>query len=262
MALGIVSTAIAASAFAGTPTINGVLDAAAGYEAIAGLAAPGDRTGFGGAIDASQIWFTTDTTNLYFFVQGKVDTSNDNGILFLLNTGAETGAAAGTSLGGSPGGHCLGNAGNPNWKMEFEVDHAWVGNPGGGSNFYIDAKNYVGGPTAGYSGNPGLTGGALADGFLAGAQHAMDNAGNSGGPGNSTGWEIAIPRSALGNITGQSVQAFAIVVSSSAFFSDDSAPATIGPGNPGFNPDFPVIGGTQASTIVFAPVSLSAFGVE
>jgi hypothetical protein len=146
--------------------------------------------------------------------------------------------------------------------MEFEVDHAWVGNPGGGSNFYIDAKNYVGAVSAGYSGNPGLTGTALADGFVTGAQNAMDNAGNSGGLGNSTGWEIAIPRSALGGVSNQAVQAFAIVVSSSAFFSDDSAPATIGTGNPGFNADFPAIAGTQASTVVFAPVSLSAFGVE
>lgn len=258
-------------ATAGTPTIDGTLDAAAGYVALGTVNAPGDNEGFGGNIDASAIYFTEDATNLYFFVQGRVDTSNDNGIMLLINTSAETGVAAGaTGVGvAGSGGHAFNGQPDPpgpninaDFIFDFEVDHGFIGNPGGGStSFFIDRVSLPGGRTTGFEGTADQSGTPLS-GTL--ATHAFNNAGNSGGLGSSTGWEISIPRSNLGNVgIGATVEAFATVVSSTAFFSSDSAPTIAPSGNPGFNVDYTGLAGTfHGSTTTTLPVELDVFSLD
>jgi hypothetical protein len=259
---------VTASGPAGTPVINGILDPAAGYILLTDPTwNPATRTGFGPAIDACQIWYTDDAANLYFFIAGHVNPATDDGILFLLDTTAEAGKLPGVLLGGPPGGHCLGTAANPSWAMDFEVDHAWVGNPGfSGVNYWIDAKNYVGPVTAGFSGNCGMVGVPMPDAFVPGVIHAFDNVGLFGVP-TTSGWEIQIPRAALGGASTTSFgAAFAIVVSSTAWFSDDSAQHLVGawgPGNPGGNPDFNVLSPMPQNTLPFQlPVTLSRFVIE
>lgn len=258
--LTIVSLVLAAAAYAGTPTMDGVLDASAGYTLLTGAATPDLRAGFGTAIDASEVWWTQDATNLYLFVQSRVNTGSDDGIMVLINTSNQTGAAAGTSLGNiGSSGHAFASANT--FKMEFEVDRGYVANPGNNAtNFWINTANWVGGTSGGYFGNPGSAGSPLTSG---GETHAFSNAGNSGGLGSSTGWEMAIPRSSLGGlVNGDKLQVFAIVVSSTAWFSDDSAPASISSGNAGNSPDFSTIAGDQFSPLVSVPVVLSKFSAD
>ncbi len=242
------------------PTIDGVLDAS-GYTNLAS-ALPGDKTGFGGAIDCSGIWWQGDATNIYLFVQCKANTTNSDGILLLINSSKLTGAAAGTSLGNiASGGAVFGNTGNNDWKMEFEVDMALFGNTGSSAtNYWVDFANYVGSPTGAYFGNPGQSGTPLTN---LGFTMAFNNAGNTGGAGSSTGWELEIPRASLGNLAyTDTLQGFAIVTASSAWFSDDSAPANIAGGNPGPNPDFGSISGTQYVSTTTVPVALDWSIVE
>ena len=254
--------AATSAAIAGSPSIDGLLDAAAGYTNVTGTNAPAARTGFGASMDASEIWFTSDATTLYFFIQCKADTASNNGILFLLDTSAQTGDAAGSPLGGITGsGHALADTTNPNWKMEFEVDHAWVGNPGNTSTaFFVDEANYVGTNSGSFFGALSQSGTGVNGG---GVTQAFNNGGAAGGLGASNGWEFAIDRASLGNITNAgSFTVFATVVSNTASFSDDSAPGTISTGNPGFNADFGTIAGTQSSGSLAVPVTLAAFSID
>jgi hypothetical protein len=257
--------AVSGVAFAGTPTIDGTLDAAAGYVALGTVNAPGDDEGFGGSADASAIYFTEDATNIYLFVQGRVPTGNSDGLMLVIGTSGQTGLAAGSAGVGvsGAGGHAFGAA-NDQYKFDFEVDHAWVGNTGSsGSNFWIDEVNLVGTRATSFVGNPGQSGGTATGGNV-GATHSFNNAGASGGLGSSTGWEVSIPRSSLGGIgVGATVQAMAIIVSSTAFFSSDAAPTIVPGGNPGNNPDFVAITGTfNGSTTTTVPVELDLFMID
>ena len=237
------------------PVIDGMLDWGAGYVPVAGNAAPGDKASFGTAYDASQIWFACDDTYLCFFIQGRVNTAENGGILFLLDTSGETGRAAGVSLGIGSGPAVFSTAGRTDWKADFEVDHAWFGNPGySTSAFYIDRADYPGTASAAYFGSCDQAGTEAA---ISAQRHAFRNLGQSGGAGDSTGWEIAIPRSQLGNLlrTGQ-FAAFAIVASQDAWFSNDSAPANIpGTGHLGANPDFGAVPGAQNTGYNTVPIA-------
>lgn len=253
------ATALCCTAgFAGTPTLDGTLDAAAGYVSL-GSVTPGTNTGFGANIDASGIWATRDATNLYLFIQSRADTSNNNGILVLLDVSTQSGAPSGTNLGSGGGGHALDN----DLVADFEVDHAWAGNPGGGAtDFYIDHKTWVGGVATGYSGAAAQNGsGFTPNSPLLGADHRFNNAAASGGLGSSTGWEIAIPRSALGMTDdADTFRVFAIVTSDTGFYSNDSFPA-LATGNPGFAPNF-TLAPYDATNQHVGPTALSAVPVE
>ncbi|MCX7719278.1 MAG: hypothetical protein N2111_12880 [Candidatus Sumerlaeaceae bacterium] len=256
-----------ATACAGTPVIDGVLDSGAGYALMPDCdATPSARTGFGLNNDCSQIWFTNDATHLYFFVRGRLQGDNNNGLLLMVNASNISGRPAGNACGGlgPGGGYVFGNTTLPgppwspttDWRMDFEVDRGWSGNTGAGPTvFDIDRGRYYAPIGWSYFGNPGTAGSPLTVGD---ETHAFLNDG-----GTSSGWELKIPRSMLNNITGaDTIQAFAVVVSGSAFFSDDSAPANITGGNPGHWPNFTLISGNQHGGNVFAPVSVSAFRLD
>lgn len=273
---------LATPLFAGTPVIDGVLDAGAGYVLMADVVGgPSAYSSFGTDMDASAIYGTVDGTNLYFFIQGRVNTTNNDGILFLLNTDGQTGLAPGptANLGDIGAGGPFSDTGFNAWRTDFEVDYGWFANAGFNPTVFVDQGAYVSGKSSGFWGQPGLSGTALTDpqdlNGLNGANGpestmAFDNSANSSGLGSSTGWEIALPLADLGNPS--NVEVFAIVVSAGAFFSDDSVPrnytAVPDPPHIGFNPDF-LSGGdfsvtTQnvASPIAALPVQLDQFLVD
>jgi hypothetical protein len=257
----------AVGAQAGTPVIDGVLDSGAGYELMPDCDATTDaRQGFGPLNDCSQIWFTNDATHLYFFVRGRLQGDNNNGLLLLVNASHISGRPANTACGGlgPGGGYVFGDTTEPgppwtpttDWRMDFEVDYGWSGNTGAGAaHFDIDRGKYFAPTGWSYFGNPGTAGSPLTVGD---ETHAFLNDGAT-----SSGWELKIPRTLLNNITGaHMIQAFAVVVSGSAYFSDDSSPANITGGNPGHWPNFTTISGDQHGGNVWAPVSVSALRLD
>jgi hypothetical protein len=120
--------------------------------------------------------------------------------------------------------------------MDFEVDRAWVGNPGSSiADFWVDAATYVGAPAGSFFGNLGQIGSPVTNGNVT---MAFNNGGISLGPGISTGWEICIPRSELGNPTAlDHLRAWCVCCSATSYFSDDSVTGSYF-GDAGFNPDF------------------------
>ena len=233
---------------------------------------------------------------LFLGVVGKLDTGSDNGIGLWLNFSELSGAPAGTSLGqaGIGAGHYLDgdNGGRLNYEADFEVDVLFAINPGGGAdNVFVDVMSLVGTPAADYLGSADQSGTAALGpideqnnngGAPVFAQNnvafAFDNSGST-----TTGFEIALPFNQLGldaeaarRLAAGSVEAFAIVVSSSAYFSNVSVPGDISNGNPGFSPDFlnnvqdpdgfganpggPIGTGPFNSVAVQLPVELTAFG--
>ena len=260
--LATIATFVLASvASAGTPVVDGTLDAAAGYSALS-TTSPATKTGFSAAIDASALYYTSDASNLYFFIQGNIRPDSTDGIMFLLGTTAQTGATAGTNLGGIA---TSGQAFQPftfganAFKAGFEVDRGYVGGSGATpTDFNINTANYVGAVTGGFLGNAGQSGATVNDSETT---QAFKSGGVSTGLGSSTGWEIAIKRSALGNVSSaNTLQALAIVVSFDGFFSDDSAPAVFtGNGGHGFN-----LGSVPNAFVgpVQAPVSVSGVDID
>ncbi|RMG23089.1 MAG: T9SS C-terminal target domain-containing protein, partial [Methanobacteriota archaeon] len=186
---------------------------------------------------------------LYLGIEGKLNTTNSDGIGVWLNVTAQNGAPTGMPLAISGGGHYIGGNGgsNPNFKADFEVDYLFAFNTGGtNTTVYFDAGTQVGTPAIQYigqtdqSGTP-ATGPATTGIFTANSiTWAFDNSGNP-----LAGLEISIPFSELGITAQDSIQVFAFVVSNTAYFSDVTVPGNIGSGNPGFDPDF---GGTTLNT--------------
>lgn len=269
------------NAFAGTPSVDGVLDASAGYILLSSSAdTPASRTGFGTSIDASQLWYTYDSSSVYIFLQGYLNPSTSDGILLLIGASNTTGTSANTYLGGVPG-FSSGPFGSStsNWAMDFKVDHAFWANVGPGpypsSHIYIDEANYLnGGKTGQFFTDLGTAG--ISQSSTEGFTMAFNTTKNSGGAGTSTGWEIALDRNSFlkgsnGAIQStDSIQIYAIIASSAAYFSDDASPVTF-IGNAGANPDFanchvgpfsvgtstgsPVIDGTLDASAGYIPLT-------
>lgn len=245
---------------ANSPKIDGTLDTGHGYVLLStDSSTPGARTGFGTAEDCSQIWATADVNSVYFFVQGKVPVTsggNADGIVFLLNCSNLGGATVGQSLGNVPHpagqGGIFSDTGNDNWNMDFAVSLAWEGDvsadSGASNHFYINYANY-GSNTSFYLFDVLQSGTTLSN--LTGGTHAFLNTGNSGGLGNSTGWEFAVSRASLGNIQNtDTISAYAIIANTgNGYFSDDAAPV-VQTGNPGYNPPFSDALGNQHTTPV------------
>ena len=259
------------SAFAGTAVLDGTLDAAAGYTLLADTTAAA-ATGFGTACDCSGIWWTHDASSAYFFIQGKVDTAASNGILVCIGNPTLSGPTAGSSLGTTAnGGNAVysspGSGGN--WGMDFVTQASFFGNPGGGSsNYYINDAIYLSNSvsSSGYIGDPGQTGSSVVSGGVTGAACSFNNGGSTGGLGSSQGFEFALPLSGspFGDLGagGGTVNVFAMIVSNTAYFSDDGIPVgTVG--NFAGDPDFLTIaGGPWHTTISGVPVELSNFSAK
>lgn len=229
--------------------------------------AQNQNRGFGPNIYVNRLRYRVEGGKLYLGVESRLDKTNNNGIAVFLRLSnlSGQGAAAGTSLGGVPsGGHLFGAGANPNFKNDFETHYAFVLNPGGSDSvIYIDAAKYTSTTKQGaYLGSARMDGGAR-QGPGPGSfftensiTFAFDSA-----YGERRGLEIAFPLSELGGaVTADNISVFAVVVSSTAFFSDVTVPGNVTGGNPGFDVNWANVGGGPYNTMPRGlPVELAAF---
>ncbi|MCF8302293.1 MAG: T9SS type A sorting domain-containing protein [Bacteroidales bacterium] len=207
------------------------------------------NAGFGPNIDVNTIYYYPDDANsmLYVGIEGKLDVGSSNGIGLWLDFNELTGESAGTSLG-TGGGHYMGGNGgtNPDFKADFEVDYMFAMNPGSSAdNVYYDlVRSEPGNRLTQYLGNSDQSGTTLSnnDGpiFSGGT---VSIAFNNGG-GDDQGFEISIPYGELGVTHSGEMKAFAVVVSSTAYFSDVTVPGNVTGGSPGFDANFNALGGS------------------
>ncbi len=226
------------------------------------------NSGFGPNMELKKVGYWFDTNHVYVAVQGKLDRTNSNGIVVLLNFDNIPGLAAGQSLGGVPGGgHLFGDASNPNWKMGFEVDMAFVINPGGNDSVaYLDAAKYFNGvKTGGFIGSTYNSGSAAqgpsAPGIFAtnAITFALDSAYDIG-----RGLELKIPFTELPGLNPNTqIQVAAFIVSNTAYFSDLTLPGNLTSGNAAFNPDFGTLpGGPYFTGFHQLPVEMVSFSAN
>jgi len=222
------------------------------------------NSGFGSNIDVQKIYVYPDVLNsvLYIGVVCKLDVSNNNGIGIWLNvtgSGSYNGRPAGQALGLGTGGYHYIGASNSNYKADFEVDFMFAFNPGGtNTTVYFDAAKWTSSTTYSvhYQGSCDQSGTSATNSSENGtvfAQNSVTFAFNNSG-GSNTGLELAIPFSQLGpSVTASnSIQIFAFVVSSTAYFSDVTVPGNVTGGNLGYNPDFGSISGGPYHTADFS----------
>lgn len=224
------------------------------------------NSGFGGDINIDALSYHVDDTHLYIGVEGKLNTGSNDGIaLFVgLSNLSGQGVSAGSALGAVNGvGHVFGAVAS-SFANDFETHYGFVVNPGGGAtDVYIDAVKYIGTPAGQYLGNANQSGstgtGPSTDGIF--TANSVSFAFYNAMPDNKRGWEIAIPLSELGNPTSSDVvELFAVVVSSTGWFSDVTVPGNITTGNLGENPNFSTLaGGPFHSFGAPIPVELVSF---
>lgn len=257
------------TSFPPVPTIDGDLSDAQ-YRVLA--TKQNSNAGFGSAIDVTKIVYYPDIVNsqLYLGVVGKVPTNNRDGIGLWLNFSEPAGSPAGTTLGGAPfgiGGHYM-SADSSRFKADFEVDYMFaLQSDATLTNLYVDAVKRVGGVATAYLGNPGQSGAAVTGPPSSGTftANSMQLAFNNDGLADH-GFEIRIPFSELGISNAGTVQAFAMAVSNTAYFSDVTVPGSVALAplaNPGFNPDFGTLpGGPYHSSQSSLPVQLVSFSAR
>lgn len=226
-----------------------------------------ENQGFGPNINVRRVNHRVEGGKLYLSIEGKLDRTNNNGIaLFIgLSNLQGQGAPGNTALGGvTNGGHLFGATANPNFRVGFETHYAFVINPGGNdSTVYIDAAKYTSSQKLGtYIGSAGVLGGAR-QGPGPGSfftENSITFAYDSAW-GHRRGWEMAIPLSEIGNPGyNDNIVVFAVVVSSTAYFSDVTVPGNVTGGNPGFDINWITQpGGPYFSMPQGLPVELSAF---
>lgn len=253
--------------FASTPVVDGDLSDA---QYITLATKQNNNLGFGSEIDIQKIVYYPDAVNQYLYigVEGKLNTINFDGIGLWLNFSEQTGTPAGTALGGVAGaGHYLGDTDpqHSQFKADFEVDYLFALNPGASAqNTYVDVLKRVGTLATSYLGDCGqggtpATGPSVGGAFSANSvQFAFRNDRLV-----NHGFEMRIPFGELGITAAGNVQAFAMVVSSTAYFSDVTVPGSVALSpmtNLGWNPHFGNIpGGPYHSTFSPLPVQLASF---
>ncbi len=226
-----------------------------------------NNQGFGPNIDIESIRTYLENGVLYIAIKSKLNRASSDGIAIFLGLSnlSGTGISAGQALGGVPsGGHLFGNSDNPNFANDFETHFGIVLNPGGGDTLvYVDAVRYqTGNKIASYLGAANQAGFTQTGPEVSGVfsensvMFAFDTA-----FGGNRGFEIAIPFTELGNAgSTDNVKLFALVTSSTAYFSDVTVPGNITSGNLGFNPNFNSLGGGPFNTgSIPLPVELTAF---
>lgn len=225
-------------------------------------------------MNVDNIYYYPDTGSdvLYIGIEGNLDTGSNNAIGIWLgfseyDSGVTPGADA---LGGTAGaGHYMGDTGNNLYHSDFQVDYMFAINTGGGAtNVYFDGVKFTnsGGNPVGsvsYMGSCDQVGTSAIGPGAAGifSQNAVTYACNNDNAAKH-GFEMSIPFSEIGDgvtVSG-TMEAFAMVVSSSAYFSQDCAPGNPPSGDPGFNVDYATLGGgPYHSSAATLPVTLSAF---
>lgn len=91
-----------------------------GYAFIGG--SQNQNQGFGPNMALRRVGYAYDSSHVYVAVQTKLDRTNSNGMVVLLNFDNITGIPAGQALGGiTGGGHLFGDQANPNWKMVLKL---------------------------------------------------------------------------------------------------------------------------------------------
>ena len=202
-------------------TINGNMNEA-GYTLAASK--QNANSCFGPDIDVSAIYVGKDASNVYIGVAGKLNLTNGDNIMILLDFSQLSGVAAGTNLAATG----LGGPFEKNFSIDMNVDYMFRMNAGGGANCYVDAAKRVGGNVAGYLDNPGVAGMSLGglngSGVFAapGVNIAFSNAGSG-----TSGFEIKIPFAAIGITSASTVRAFAAVVSGDGYFSNVTVPGNV-----------------------------------
>lgn len=222
-----------------------------------------NNLGFGPNMYANKIRYGYDNDNLYLAIEGRLNKTSSDGIALFIDISDVNGAPAGTPLGGVPGaGHLFGNTGNNNFKMDFEVDYGFVINTGGSDSvYYIDAVRYNAAAAGQYIGSGKIDGSA----FMGPASPGVFSANSltiacDSAFGTNRGWEMKIPLSELGTTLGAQIKVFAVVSSSTAFFSNVTVPGNVSGDNLGFNPDFALVPGGPFNTgYVTVPVELVSF---
>lgn len=222
------------------------------------------NSGFGSAIDVSKIVYFADVNNqhLYIGVVGKLNTASSDGIGLWLNFSEVTGTPAGTNLGPVPSaGHYM-EADSGRFRAGFEVDYMFALNPGtSATNAYLNSLKRVGGNVASYLGNCGQSGSSTIGPSSSGAfgANSVVFAFNNSGLAN-LGLELRIPFSELGVSAAGTLQAFAFVVSSTAYFSDVTVPGAASGGNLAWSPNFNTLpGGPYFTSGTTLPVQLASF---
>ncbi|MCH8494823.1 MAG: DUF1939 domain-containing protein [Balneolales bacterium] len=211
-----------------------------------------DNAGFGLGKDVRAIRFADTADTLYVFVDGRVPLNDGDGIGLFLDFSELDGAEAGTALGAVPGGTFFLNTGDPlqdAFKMDFEVDYGFARFGAQGGRAVLSEADYTGdSPTGTLIVPPGgspmgdgsaVTGPVSSDVFPENSVRYAFNNENQ----NRYGLEIAIARSAIGNVSGGEVRGFAFIASSTAYFSNVMVPGdAVGDAdafeNFGFNVDF------------------------
>ncbi|MBR9919665.1 MAG: T9SS type A sorting domain-containing protein [Bacteroidetes bacterium] len=253
------------------PTVNGDLSDPE-YSQVA--VKQNANMGFGPDIDVTEIVYHSDATNkiLYVGVLGRLNNASNDGIGLMLNltTGnAPIGIPACNPLGwaldlfgNTPGHYMSANGGANPFFADFEVDLLFALNPGvSATNCYLDFTSTIGGlPVSAYLGDCGQAGTPQSV-IEPNTGLAIDFAFQNGGGNN--GFEMAIDYSATPFMP-EDMEAFAFVVSATAFFSDVTVPGNITTGNPGFGVDFCALttSGPFHSGIVPVPVELIYFEGE
>lgn len=198
-AVALVAMAGAAQAI----VINGIYDPAFG----APLAVQDTQTSFGSNDSLCAAYATTDSTNLYVFLSGKLNTGYERLALFLdTGSGGQNQLQPGTNFGSM----------NPAVGLKFDSAFAptyMIALNGDGTNLYVDYADLRNNANSQYLGNSNYNGATpLGLGVLATV--------NNAGPGLSYGWgplspsdqalaasyttgiELQIPLAAIGNPTG------------------------------------------------------------
>lgn len=188
------------------------------------------NAGFGLGKDVKGLYLADAADSLYFFVEGRVSLTDADGIGLMLDFSQRDGLPAGSPITKVPGSAFFLNSGDPDhisYAFDFEVDYglALLGVQSG--NAGVALADFTG---------PAPSGRVLPLGGDT-VRYAFRKTG-----GLREGWEIAIPRAALG-VTGGEVRGFAFIISSTAYFSNVMVPGdSVGTadtfGNHGFNVNF------------------------
>jgi hypothetical protein len=196
---------ISANAF-GTITFNGNINEAE-WGAPLATSAGGPAPGFGAGHEVNALYASGDNSNIFLGLAGNVQ--NGNRIVVFLDTKAGGYNSGDYGRDNAPSGVHDFNSGTT-FDAGFNADYALViGTNGTHDDYFFDLFTLAG--TAG--------GGGGSNTFL-GDINTPGLGGNPANSDNTRGFEVTIPKAAVGYTQGSSIQAFAMYMSDGAFLSN------------------------------------------